>query len=218
MSYDSTGWNDDKAPPPIPKAQGRGCLGSTLMVVGGISLVMILGCCLIAGVAGYYFTPRILSVPAEVTQLASRIAPLKIPEGFEPDKGMEIDNPVVVTRVVEFKEAQGRGRMLIGQMKIKIAGADMNDQEQKSLADIFDKTANEFEQLKVTESEERIFSIAGEDVKFKFEAGEALASKTKFRQVTGRFKTAEGNAVLLFQVEEAAYNEEAITQLLQSLK
>lgn len=218
MSNESSSWSDSPSPPPVPQPAGRGCLGSTLMILGGISLFMMVACCLLIGVGGYLFSPRLVVVPAEIQGLATAIAPLKIPAGFEPEKGIELNNTFVVSRVVIFREGQGRGRLRVSQMGFKFGGDEFIAQEKKSLNDISDKTSEGFEQLKITESEERIFSVSGNDVSFKFETGEALASKTKFRQVSGTFRTAAGSIDLLLQVEEAAYNEDAVTELLQSLK
>jgi hypothetical protein len=72
--------------------------------------------------------------------------------------------------------------------------------------------------LEVKSSEEREFTIRGQPVKLTFAEGEDVSSSTGYHQVSGQFAGKNGPATLILQLEDAAWDEAAVVEMLESMR
>lgn len=77
---------------------------------------------------------------------------------------------------------------------------------------------NTTEDLEVTETKPREFTIRGKTAKFDFITGKSRSSKAQFRQVIGEFAGKEGNTDFVYFVPADKYDEGRILKIIQSIK
>jgi hypothetical protein len=198
-------------PPPTERRQSW----LTVLGLGCGSLVAV--CCGTCAIVGYVlFVPQIDQSPAEVERLTQEIVDMRLPDDFEPQQALRWDNWLFAARICIYQHRQGRGALQLTEMTIKlgdpaVAEAQIRSQlaEQDSLAEI--------RVLKVDTSEEREFTLRGQPVQFLFDAGEDVSSATRYHEVSGQFPGKNGPAKLILQVEDTAWNEAAVVEMLNSL-
>ena len=187
-----------------------------LFLFGVVSTASVLLCCVATVVVRAVFGPTHTVVAAEVTQIAHRIVPIRIPPGFEGAEGLSGDSSVFWLQIARFDQQEGRGLIVIGEMRIRpLPKKDEYDHPQ--LVKLLDELAPNLRLLDVKQSREESVTIRGEKVTFKIEEGEDRASTTRLRQVTGSFPGHEGRASLIVQAEEGYLSDQTVEDVLQSL-
>jgi hypothetical protein len=124
MSNDAA-WNEPRNDEPSrpPRKPMNGCLLASL-IVGGLGLVGLLVCCGVGAWLASTFVPKVTSVPAEITATGDQILKLQLPDGFKPINATTMDNPFFTLRIAQFQQQEGKGKIGVGSMKIKIGDAN----------------------------------------------------------------------------------------------
>jgi hypothetical protein len=205
--------HDDDAPPQQKSGCGLKWLVLLGILFGGGALV----CCGACGFLGFTFVPKVVQTPADVTALTQEIVDVKVPADFQPVNGMKLDNFAMAIRGATYRQQQGRGHLQFLEVAVKFGDPAANEAQFKQQ---FRQSQNgqELKVLKIDQSEVREFPVRGQPVSFRFEEGSDVSSATKYRQVSGEFPGKNGPASLTLQVEEDAWNEEAVVEMLKSMQ
>lgn len=206
---------DDLGPPPPVEPKSSGCWKWGL-IFGGVGLVCLLLCCGIMGVVGYRMQPTIVQQPAEVDAMAQEIATIDIPDTFVGKMGMSMNLGFMSMKMCGFEEAEGRGQLQLVEMAVHVGDPQ---QGREQLRQEMRKQGNsDMRTLDITESQSREFEIRGDKTTFSFAKGTDPSTSTVFHEIRGEFPGKNGLAMLHLQVEEAAYNEEEIVGMIESIK
>lgn len=223
MSQD---WNDSNAyrnpderfdaGPPEKKGMSGGVkILLILLAVAGICLVL---CC---GV-GFYFARQVgqsMSTDATVIEARTReMADIEIPPQFTPTMSMAIKIPMAPKMLIAmYTPAGAEGQLMLMQIDMPMDQGQLNSEEQLDQMMRQSGQQGQQRQLEITETEARTFTINGQDVTFQFGKGTDRNSGDEWRQVVGAFPGKTGTVILMLQVEESAWDEDAVVQMLESL-
>jgi len=152
--------------------------------------------------------------PAVAEQRLEDMVEIEVPGSFEPRFSGSLGFfDFVSGTLVVFEAAEGEGALIFIHVNLEIeAGPEAEEEMRRSLR----QQGNE-RQLRVESSETREFEIQGETCEFEFaqaknEDGDA------FRQVMGGFPTKEGTGLMVLQVDEERYDEEAVVKMIESIR
>jgi hypothetical protein len=95
-------------------------------------------------------------------------------------------------------------------------GADQAQMEQQLRQSM--QQQNMGEQLAIKESESRTVSVEGKDTDFLFSTATNLKDNSEWRQVTGAFPGKNGTAFINLQQPADKFDEDAVVQMLESIK
>lgn len=210
-------WRDQPAggPPPAPPKQGMSTAAKILIVLLCIGGGFFLLCC---GGAIYLYSQMDFEFnedPAIAAQRLAEITDIELPDNFEAEGSMSFDFFFMSMKMVVYKPTAGDGALLIAQINMDVEGApDAEEEMRRSI-----RQQGHQKDLKVVREtvETREFEIRGETVEFEFAQAENEEGE-KYRQVVGAFPAKEGTALLMLQVEEDQYNEEAVVNMIESIK
>lgn len=184
-----------------------------LAVFGGALLV----CCGFCGFMGYSFQPEMTDEADAVRARTQEIANIEIPEQFEPDSAGKIDNFLMQMNVATYESTVGQGQLMLAQMNFKLFDMPQEQQEAQIQQSLEEQQGEETRNLDIQESETRQFQINGKEVSFIFAEGEERRTGDKFHQVSGTFPGKEGTTFLMLQLDEEAYDEEAVVRMIESI-
>lgn len=207
--------DDGFADRPVPVKKGGGCL-KWLLILGAISGFFVLACCGFLGGAAYLFKPTMVQSDPEVRTLAAEVANLDVPADLHGKLGMKIDNFMMTMRICSFEHSDGRGQMMLTEMKMKVG--DQAQQEEQLKQQMRQQGAGEMRTLNVEHSETRELTINGQPAEFTFAEGQDAATSTKYHEVKGQFTGKNGVASLHLQLEDEVWDEAAVTQMLEAAK
>jgi len=205
------GFNDRPADAP----KGSGCL-KWVLILGAIGGVALLACCGVLGWFGYQFKPTVVQADPEVRTLAAEIAPFQIPAEFTGKVGVKMDNSFMAMRMCAFEHKEGRGQLQISEMQVKVG--DQQQQQAQLKSQMQQQGAAEMKTLNIENSETREVTINGQPAQFTFAEGQDAATSTKYREVKGQFTGKNGVANLHLQLEDEAWDEAVIQQMLDAAK
>lgn len=202
--------NDQSAPKPA-KSSG-GCV-KVILIGGGLGLVVMLVCCGVAAWFGTSFMPKVTNTPAEVTAMAKEIMEIQIPEDFNPDTGLAIDNFAISMRMASFRHKDNQGTLVLGDFKIKMGDPNQAKQLQQQ-PDIGGKPQN----LRMGDTSTREFTIRGKSVPFRFSDAVDEDTNAKVRVVEGTLEVPGGGTFIKLIVNEDAYDEDAVIEMIESIR
>lgn len=195
----------------------RRVIQSRLLMVFAVGCsAMLLCCCVPMVLFQLTFGPQIFQKPAEVETVAKKIAPIVLPPNFTGTQAREADNSLLMVRLAQFDQNDGRGRLVMGQFRMN-GPALGTEFDEKMLERLADDLYPGMRSLEVKDSHKKIVKIHGQDVTFAIEEGEDQASTTRFKQVTGAAVGPQGAFQLLLQVEAGFLSEDEVDALLDSL-
>ena len=192
-----------------PKAKSSGGCGKTILVIGGIGFVVMVLCCGVVGFVGYSLMPKMVTAPAEVSELAKQVVDMKIPDSFQPESGMSMQNFAFSMHIVTYKHQDAKGMLMLGDFELKTANANQKP-------DIAEKM-NEGIHLKVGNAEVREFDIRGKKVPFRFADATEKDTDKAFRLVDGSIETPKGEIFIKLVVEPDAYDEDQVVEMIESI-
>lgn len=200
-----------------PPEPSRGCSFPALLVLGLLGGLVILVCAGMCGLGMYLFLPSETTVAEDIAQIQREIIELELPDFLEPILAQKIDNLFVTARLCVYRHRQGRGLLRIA--AVDWSGGDEKKLEQEWLEELSQlPVGDDPRRLEVSQSETREITVGQQSVPFRFEEGQDLSSATRYRQVIGDFTTAAGSVRLFLQLEAEVWEEDAVIQLLNSLK
>jgi len=187
------------------------------MIFAVVSTAVLVCCCVPLLVLQFAFGPDEVKEPAQVLAVAQKIAPLVLPAKFQGTLARSADNSLFQAAIARFDHSERRGRMVIGQLQIKIKPPGTEDQESIQLQQAVDGLFPGLRLLDVKQTREKTLKFHGGKVTFEIIEGEDRASTTRLKQVSGTFTGPAGAFQLILQAESDHLTDEAIEALLQSL-
>lgn len=198
-----------------PEKKSGGCL-KWFLILGGIGLVFGVLCC----GGGTWFVmqmkPTIATTPAEVDKIAQEIADLKMLPEFTGKTGLKMNVMVMDMRMVDYEQSQGKGQLQLMEMVMKAAGGA--DQDAQIEAEMNKQNQLNFRTLESGETETMEMEIRGKPASFTVTTGKAAGSDAEYTQVKGVFKSKNGLAKLMLEVESSAVTPDDLDALMNSLK
>lgn len=212
--------------PSQPKAK-RGCLGTSLIILGIVAGLCMLVCCGGGAFLYYKFRGVVKSEPAEILAVQEKIVGIDIPEDLRPAFALDIDFFSVFSmqwaifgdqvQVQQDQQADGqgqfRGRFLV-LMQMQATGEDQNAMEVQLRNQANSLGVN----IDIEERETKTVEIAGEQIEFEFAQGTNREDDSQVRVVNGVFPSRGGVALLMMVVPEEQWNEWEAMTLLQSIQ
>ncbi len=200
--------DDDAAYAPKPGMSTGMKVFIGVMIVGGATALLCCG-------GAYYFFSNVLQFtddPAEIQKIQEEITGIEIPEGLEAEGGMTMAMVGVQMKMAIY---QGNKSALMLMQMVgpgQMSEAQMRDQFRESM-----KQQDQDSDITVESTEERVFTVNGEDATFEFIKG-TTAEGEAVRQVSGMFAGRGGTAFLLYHVPEEDWNEEQVVKMIESLQ
>jgi hypothetical protein len=139
---------------------------------------------------------------------------MNIPDNFQPQGAMGMDLFGVKFKMAVFEAGGGDGVLMLAQMQMPVQQGDQEAAIRRELA----KQQHGNKELRIKRSESRDFDIRGQKVPFMFAEAEEPATGEAYRQVSGTFPGNGGTAFLMLQLKEEDYDEEAVVEMLKSIK
>ncbi len=159
-------------------------------------LVTCAGCCILAAL---FLQAERFEGPTGANDVASRITDWQLPPGFSGVYGATADNVLLKFDIAKFDHEQGRGTLVIAQIKWKLGN---NSQSRDMTEDLIKRFVPELRKIDETHCETRAATIRNASATFKICQGEDLASTTKLEQIKGHFPGKTADVVLMLQIED----------------
>lgn len=189
-----------------------------LMLFALGSTVVLVFCCVPLMVIQFLFGLDVTKDSAKVEAVARKIAPLAVPPKFTAAQSCSADNSVMQADIARFDHAEGRGRLVIGQLQLMMKlDAIPPEQSVKLLQTLVDELIPRLRTLETKQSRTKVVTIHGQEVSFAILEGEDQSSTTRLRHVTGAFLGPKGAFQLILQAESDFVTDESIDALLDSL-
>ncbi len=193
---------------------GGGCLKAAL-IVGGIGLFGMVLCCGGLFIFGRQFIPKIVTTPAEVAVVGQEIMKIDIPDDFQGQMGMSMDNFAMTMKMATFQHKQQKGTLTIGAMQVKIGNpkdhqAVFNQQKAQQ--------AGGQEGLTIRTTVDREITVRGKPTTFKFSEADQAGTGKKFRVVSSEFEAVGGMLMFQLTLEEDSYDEDAVVKMIESIQ
>ena len=207
------GWPDDpNVPTPTQRKSGSGC-GKVFLIVGGIGLVIMLLCCGIGGFFAWKLQPKIINNPVEVTELGKQILDVKIPDGFQPQNGIDMDNFAMTMRMATFTQKEGKGTLMLGELRMKIGDPNQKVDFQQHRG----PGGNQNPNLRTVKTETREFEVRGGTIPFRFSEAVDQNTQKQFRVVDGSLDSPGGATFIELTIEADAFDEDAVVEMIESI-
>ena len=207
-------WPDNPNEQSHEPKSGGGCFKIAL-IVGGVGFLGMLVCC--GGLAwfGWGFVPKMATTPADVAAVGQEVMQIDIPAEFVGQAGMSWDNWVMSMKFATYEYKEQKGSLVIGSMQVKLG--DPKD-SQAAFKNQTKQQSDDEEDLKITVTVDREFTIRGKPAKFKFSEAEQEGTGKKFRLVSSEIATPGGLLIFQLKLEEDAYDEEAVVKMIESIQ
>lgn len=196
------------SPPPV-RGRRLARIISILAVTSSCFLFATAGCCFLLGLV---FRPTIDATPAGADTVAARIIDWKLPANFSGESGYTRENPLFLFESAKFVQQQGRGRLVVAQLKSKVSLIKV------PIQDLVDQYAPELRKLNIEDPQTRTMTVNGLPATFQIGRGEDRASTTKYRQVVGHFRGKLDEGILILQFEDDVLTDKEVDEFLNSIK
>ena len=207
------GWYDQPVHGPPPKKRGMSTTAKILIGFFCLSGFLFLLCC---GGLIYIFTQFKIETdqdPILAEQRVKEIADIEIPEGFEPEVSGTADFFFISATFAAYEHEEADGALILGEVNLEIeAGPEAEEEIRRAIR----QEANE-RRLKIKSIETREFEIRGETAEFTFAEAENEDGEA-YRQVAGGFLTEDGTGLLILQLDEEHYDEDAVVKMIESIR
>lgn len=209
---DSSSTGTATTPPPLRQRQsegersGCGCWVWMLTIIG----TALLGCCGACGVVGYLFMPKIFDQPQQVTKLASEMVDAAWPASWQPAVGLEINNFIMRTRLVQFERPATGGQALLMTLKAR------NPQLRQAFEQAMEEQHAEM-RLEVQKAEAKPITIAGRVVPVEYLTGTDEDGQL-MHQVRATVPYRDGTLLIIIQQPNEELDETEVTGFLESIK
>lgn len=153
--------------------------------------------------------------PAQIAELTATIVAIDIPARYEPYLGEDHTSVDVLRKQVNYSSDDDLGGILIREM---LAG-DVTTREEAAQI-LADELTEEgwFYEFEPASTEQRTFTINGEECVFEFRAGNDPDSGDDVREVVGAVPSGGGVAYLAFYDTAENWDEAAIVAMIESIK
>ncbi len=219
-SQDERVWADspDDWPAEPSEVPSRSTLKRVVLALFLIGGLVLIGCCGGMGFVLHRIRSGFSTDPVAVRQTTDEIVPIQIPPDFEPVGKLEVDLPLIpYTKVVFYAWPDEKGLLVLADLGIPMEQAT-RDVLRRTSERLRDRaTRNEpARRLVVKERRWRRVRVGEKELEFEFAQAEDPETHVEYRQVTGFVPGHHGAALVLFVVEEHAYNEATVLKILES--
>jgi len=183
-------------------------------MVGGLGLIVMLLCCGVGGWMMWSLFPKMTSNPVEVAEIGKQVLDVEIPDDFQPETAMTIDNFAMTMRMANFRHKQDKGTLLLGDFQMKLGNHDQKLDIQQKL----DQNSKDGPKLQMGDSKVREFQVRGKAVPFRFSDAVDQETKKKFRVVEGDLEAPKGGAFIKLIIDAEAYDEDAVVKMIESIR
>jgi hypothetical protein len=190
------------------RRQGPVRLISIITTASSCVLFACAGCCYLVSML---FRPTVIDSPAGATEICEKITDWSLPTGFTGKSGLSADNMILRFDVARFVHHQGRGNLIVAQLKSKSALFAV------SIKELAEQNAPEIKKINVDEHQARTLTVRNLPAEFQIEKGEDRASTTKYCQVIGQFRGKQDDAILILQFEQDQLTDEQVDAFLKSI-
>jgi hypothetical protein len=206
---------EDAFPPPKPGMSGG---MKAFLIIAAVFGTCCLVCC---GVGGYFFYSfahgiKQSQAPAEVNAARAEIATINFPAGFEPANMFKMDNFMMLMTAVEYHNPAIHGQISLAEMKLKVGGSPQQTQMQMR-QQLEQQGFGQRKMLNNSKSEKKTLKVKGRECAFDFTQGTNPVDKKKYRQVSGVFDGNNGPAFIMIEMDDSAYKEDAIVNMLETI-
>lgn len=219
-------WENEFEPQKAAPAAG---LSTGVKVLLGIAIAAGLCMLLCCGGLVWFWSQAIEVVPtADGTQaIAKEIAEIDIPESLElpPRFGVRLNMYFATMKIAFFgdmslDEAKRDEAARKARRMLMLAEVSSPQDPERQMRQTMRQQNQGARDLNIQETEEREYEVRGETVSFRFEKGTDRETGEAFRQVTGTFPgKSEGSFGMLFlQIVEEEYEEDAVEEMIKSIK
>lgn len=198
-----------------PEKKSGGCL-KWFLILGGIGLFFGLLCCGGGVYVTYQMKPTLATTPAEVDKIAMEIADLHMLPEFKGKTGMKMNIMIMDMRMADYEQTQGKGQLQLIEMAMKAASGAEQDAQLE--AEMNKQNQLKFRSLEGAEVKTHEMEIRGKPANFTVSIGKAAGTDTEYHQVSGVFKSKNGVAKLMLEVESDAVTPDDLDALMNSLK
>ena len=206
--------------PPEPQPSGMGSGMKVFLIIlavmGGFFVLCCGGFAIFAGYLGLAVKDAVSEDPVVIQSVQAEMAELTPPAGFEPKFSLKFAVPMTgqSVRVVMF-EGETPANTLI------LAASEFlgNDPQiiQNEVRELLEKQGRNTERIDVEAYEEREFVVRGQPTAFY--VGRGTDSQDRgYWQAIGVFEGKLGPTALVVVVDEETHGEEAITQVIESIR
>ncbi len=204
-------WPDDpNVQQPSVKQKSSGGCWSVVLIVGGLGLIVMLLCCGAGGWVAWSLFPKMTNNAAEVAEIGKQVLDIQIPDDFQADTALTIDNFFMKMRMVNFRQNQDKGTLLLGDFQLKLGNPNVKQhREQNSMDD---------RKLQMGDTKVREFQVRGKQVPFRFSDAVDQDSKMKFRVVEGDLQAPNGGVFIKLIIEADKYDEDAAVKMIESIR
>lgn len=214
---DNNSWKDtaDHVPNRPASKPMSGCLLASL-IVGGLGGVCLLACC---GVGTYFaanFAPKITSVPTEVAAVGKLVLDMKVPDDFSPTNSVTMDNFIFTMRIAEFTHKSGKGKLVLGAMKLKMG--DPNQANAQTAQFRSQHETNMSDNLDVKKVESHEITMDGQKVTVM--VGDATDRTTGKAVHTAKadIKSPTGQTFFLLRLDDDVWDQDAVLKMFEEAK
>ncbi|ADG69228.1 hypothetical protein Plim_3415 [Planctopirus limnophila DSM 3776] len=201
---------------PRPKRR----VSRTLMILGIVGGVGIVGCCGMGLIFNNVMNPSLVNQPEQVQEELAKVMELNVPEGFTPDSAQSMDNFLFLMRAIFYRQQDGRGWLRIFQFQPRAIGPDIGKKPTPFEAALEQVDSNYPQLEPLNAPEEQIVKrlIGNREVPIRILEGEAMTSRTRYVQITARFPGKVGDIDIKFQIEANLWNDEKTAALIDQIK
>lgn len=202
--------------PQEPRGMGTGT--KVLLILLAVFGVFFLICCGGVVYMGASLQQGFVEDPAEVRALTEELAGgIDVPPEFNPAGGMNIKIPFVDQRVkgALYEGGDNVGVLMLVSLQVL---TDDPAQVQFEMENALSQQRPDNESIHVEEYEQREFVIRGQPAKFYLGRGTRRGGEQEYWQVIGAFEGAEGPTGMMLIVDAENYDEEQISQIIESIE
>lgn len=189
-----------------------------ILAIAALGLVV---CCGAVGVLTWRFGAAARNIvanmatsdPDEIRKQTAEMVDISIPDTYRPMQGM---NMVVVRMVMYQTDASPDGSLMLMEMAMQQMGVDVPQQQQELRKSIEQQPANQ--NFQSSKSETREIEIRGEPIPFEFNEGTNAGQDQKIHMIRGVFRGKRGAVLLQLMIPDDDYDEDAVLEMLQSIK
>jgi hypothetical protein len=207
-----------------PEPRGMSGTSKVLLAFGIGCGVLVLLCCGVFGLGGYFaanFAKNSVSEdPAKAREITDAIVQIEVPQSLEPKGSMDFHIPIqgdLFMRGAFYSSDEGGNQLIIGEFNEEMVNSsDFETQFRQSMGN--SQGEGQDEDLDIVESETYDAEINGEEASFRIAKAEGRKSKKSFWQVTGQFRGDAGPAILIMRLEAEKFSKEDAIAVIKSME
>jgi hypothetical protein len=187
----------------------------TILALGGVVLLV---CCGGFVWISYQASQGMTTQPDAVRDLTREIADIDVPERFEPAQGMSLDIFFLPeTKIASYRLSEAEGQLMLMRVDVPFQQAGLEQQSQQ-MRQMKQQQNGGMPEIEIQEQETRQMDIGGRTVDVQFAKGQNPDTGKEYRRVMTIFPAeGEGTVFSMLQVEEEAYDEDEVVDMLESV-